>query len=210
MPGQPLETEALVLLKFPPADTFVRLTLFSAAHGLLTALQRLPARRLSSSSASSLAPLDLFDEAALHLESANQGQTWFVRETRLITRHPNLGQTYETLQHASLLAQFIIRNPLPEESRAPAYAHLRTALAAFAAHTRSDIVYLKTLYLLVRDEGYPLKQQWFPTLPAADRDDLAQLLRQPVAAQTAPAATVERLLRRLTDYLRGHTELQFT
>ncbi len=210
MPGQLLATEALVLLKFPPADTFVRLTLFSAEHGLLTALQRLPARRLASSSASSLAPLDLFDETALQLESSNQGQTWFVREIRLLARHASLGKTYETLQHASLLAQFIIRNPLPSESRAPAYQHLRTALAAFAAHPRSDIVYLKTLFLLVRDEGYPLKQHWLPTLPAPDRTELAQLLRQPLAAQTAPPASVERLLRRLTDYLRGHTELQFS
>ncbi|ATC63271.1 hypothetical protein CMV30_04490 [Nibricoccus aquaticus] len=203
MPGQPLTTDAIVLLKRPPADTFQSLTIFSPTHGTLLALQRLPKK---SGPATTVA-LDLFDEVALFLETANQGQTWFIREPRLLTRHAGLGRDYETLRHASSLATFIARNPVPEESRGRIYQLLRDALAAFATSARPDIVYFKSLYRLARDEGHPVKQQWFPTLPTADRELVATLLNQPVAAQTTDTATVERLQKRLADYLREHTEI---
>jgi recombinational DNA repair protein (RecF pathway) len=203
MPGQPLTTDAFVLLKRPPADTFQTLTLFSPTHGLLTALLRLPKK----STAATILALDLFDEASLYLETANQGQTWFIKETRLLVRHAGLGRDYETLRHTSALATYLTRNPVPEESRPRIYALLREALAAFAGTARPDIVYFKTLYRLGRDEGHPLKQHWFPRLPAADQPLVATLLNQPVAAQSADAATVARLQKHLDDYLREHTEI---
>jgi hypothetical protein len=84
---------------------------------------------------------------------------------------------------------------------------LRGAFAAFASGVRPEIVYLKSVYRFARDEGYPLKQQWFPTLPPADRASVATLLNKPLAEQTAEPAVVARLQRRLDDYLRGHTEI---
>jgi hypothetical protein len=201
LPAEFLTTDAFVLLKRPPADTFQSLTLFSPTHGPLLALQRLPKK----SAATSIA-LDLFDEAALDLASSNQGQTWFVKEPRLLTRHTGLGRDYETLRHASALAAIVARNPAPAETRARIFALLRTAFAAFASAGRPDIVYFKSLYLLARDEGHPVKQHWFSALAAADRELVATLLNQPVAAQTAAPAIVARLQRHLDDYLRGHTE----
>ena len=193
MPGLPLQTDAFVLSKRPPADTFQTFNVFSAEHGALLVLQR-----LAKKSAGTAVALDLFDEASLLLESSNQGRTWFVKETRLVTRHPDLGRSYETL---------VARNPVPEESRLAVASLLRTALAALATGARPDIVYLKSLYCFARDEGYPLKQQWFPLLPAADRATVAPLLNRPLSDQTAPPAVVHALQRDLENYLRGHTDI---
>ena len=96
---------------------------------------------------------------------------------------------------------------MPEESRRAVTSLLRTALAALAAGARPDIVYLKSLYCFARDEGYPLKQQWFPLLPAADRATVAPLLNRPLSDQTAPPAVVHALQRNLENYLRGHTDI---
>ena len=52
-----------------------------------------------------------------------------------------------------------------------------------------------------------MREQWFPTLPAVDRADVATLLNRPLAEQTAAPETVARLQRRLDEYLRGHTEI---
>ena len=202
MPGLPLQTDAFVLSKRPPADTFQTFNVFSAEHGALLVLQR-----LAKKSAGTAVALDLFDEASLLLESSNQGRTWFVKETRLVTRHPDLGRSYETLVAASALASLVARNPVPEESRLAVASLLRTALAALAAGARPDIVYLKSLYCFARDEGYPLKQQWFPLLPAADRATVAPLLNRPLSDQTAPPAVVHALQRDLENYLRGHTDI---
>jgi len=202
VPGLPLQTEAFVLSKRPPADTFQTFNVFSSEHGALLILQR-----LGKKSGGAAVALDLFDEASLLLESSNQGRTWFVKEMRLVTRHPDLGRSYETLVAASALASLVARNPVPEESRVAVASLLRTALAALAAGARPDIVYLKSLYCFARDEGYPLKQQWFPLLPAADRATVAPLLNRPLSDQTAPPAVVHALQRNLENYLRGHTDI---
>ncbi len=203
MPALPLQTDAFVLLKRPPSDTFQTLTIFSAEHGPLLVLQRLAKKK----SAAATAPLDLFDEASLQLESSNQGHTWFVKESRLVTRHAELGRSYDTLRLASALAALVARNTVAEESRAAVAALLRQAFASFASGARPDFVWFKSLYRFARDEGHPLKEQWFPTLPAADRTAVATLLNQPLAAQTAAPEIVARLTRRLEEYLRGHTEI---
>lgn len=202
MPAQSLATDAFVLLKRPPAESFQTFTLFSAAHGLLIVLQR-----LSKRSAATIPPLDLFDEASVLLESSNQGRTWFVKEARIDVRHAAIGRSYDALRLASALAAVIARNSVHEESRTAVAELLRSAFAAFATGVRPDIAYFKSLYRFARDEGYPLKQQWFPTLPAADRELAAALVNRPLADQTAASPLVTRLQRRLEEYLRGHTEI---
>lgn len=202
MPGVPLQTDAFVLLKRPPTDAFQSFTLFSATHGSVHAMQRLPKRNTSAA-----VTLDLFDEVALQLESSNQGRTWFVQEARLLARHVDLGRSYETLRLASALASLVARNAVSEESREAVAALLRQALASFAAGARPDLVWFKSLYRFARDEGYPVKEEWFPALPGPDRAEVATLLNQPLSAQTAPTDTVARLTRRLENYLRGHTEI---
>jgi len=205
MPGQQLQTTAFVTARQPSgSDAFEQLTAFSADHGVLHLLRRIKQGKASSS------PLDLFDEAELWLESSNQGRTWFITEHRLIQRHDGIGRSYETLKAAAALGTLLSRNPVPDESRPAVADLLRTSLAALASGGRPDIVWLKALYCLLRDEGYPVKQQWWPELSAADRDPAAQLLNQPLAAQTADTATVARITRRLEDWVHAETEIRIT
>ena len=202
MPAESLQTSGFVLLKRPPADVFQSFTVFSPEHGTLVVLQRLPRKSASTTTA-----LDLFDEATLLMESSNQGRTWFVKEAQLITRHHDIGRSYEALRMACALTTLVARNPVDAESRATVAELLRSALLAFGSGPRADVVYFKSLYRFARDEGYPLKQQWFPTLPPADRTAVATLLNLPIAEQTTAPAAVLRLQRRLEEYLRGHTEI---
>jgi hypothetical protein len=202
VPSQSLQTDAFILLKRPPADAFQSFNVFSAEHGPLLTLQRI-ARKASAESAA----LDLFDEVSLGLESSNQGRTWFIKEARLIKRYEGIGRSYDTLRLASALATLVARNPVDEDSRAAVAELLRSAFHAFASGPRPDVVYFKSLYRFGRDEGYPLKQEWFPTMPASDRAEVAGLLNRPLAEQTAAPEAVVRLQRRLEDYLRHHTEV---
>ena len=202
MPALQLQTEAFVLLKKPPADRFQQFTVLSASHGLLLCL-----RRVAVKSASTSVALDLFDETDLWLESSNQGRTWFVREARVLTRHDAIGRSYDALRFASAFAAIIARNSVSDDSRERVYALARQTLAAFATGRRPDVVHLKALYCFARDEGYPVKQDWLRSLAAADRAAAAEILNQPLAAQTADAPVVARLTARLGDYLRGHTEI---
>jgi hypothetical protein len=202
MPGQLLQTEAIVLSRRLPADRFQQLTIFSAVHGGLLCL-----RRVTTKSAATSLNLDLFDEADFLLETSNQGRTWFLKEARLIARNDAIGRSYDALRLASAFAAIIARNPVHEESRAGVHALLRRTLGAFGAAARPDVVFLKALYCFARDEGYPVTQEWWQGLAPATRDAAAGVLNQPVATQTAEPAAVATLTRRLEDYLRAHTEI---
>jgi hypothetical protein len=202
VPGQTLNTEAFVIEKRPPADAFQTFGLFSAEHGNLLALQRIPRRP----SPTHVAP-DLFDTVSAMLESSNQGRTWFVREVRVVTRRAAIGRSYDALRFASALVAVISRNPVHEESRPNVEHLLRTALDAFGTAERPDIVHLKSLYRFARDEGYPVKQEWLPSLPAADRAAAAAVLNRRLSEQDAKAADVARIRRSLEDYLGSRPEI---
>ncbi len=214
MPGQQLQTQAFVLAKLPSgSDSFEQLTAFSGEHGVLHCLIRTPkpnpaAARRRSSATQSEGSLDLFDEAELWLESTNQGRTWFIKEHRFLQRQPGIGRSYETLRAASALSTLCSRNPVSDESRPAVADLLRSSLAALGAGGRPDVTWLKALYCFLRDEGYPVKQHWWPELPAAERERAAQLLNQPLAAQAAAPEAVAPIIRRLEEWVKAETEIR--
>ncbi len=188
--------------KRPPTDAFQAFGLFSAEHGNLLALQRVSRKP----SPTHVAP-DLFDTVSAMLESSNQGRTWFVREIRILARRASIGKSYDALRFASALAAVIGRNPVHEESRPNVEQLLRTAFDAFGAVERPDIVHLKSLFVFARDEGYPVKQDWLPSLPAADRAAAAAVLNRRLSEQNSEPADVARLRRSLEGYLGSRTEI---
>ncbi len=202
MPGQPLQTTAFILARQPSgSDAFEQLTAFSPDQGVLHLLRRIKQTKTSTT------PLDLFDEAELWLESSSQGRTWFVKEHRFIHRHDGIGRSYEALRIGVALGQLLTRNPVPDESRPAVVDLLRSSFGALAAGGRPDLVWLKALYCLLRDEGYPVKQQWWPALSTTDRDAATAILNQPVAGQTVEPAAVARVTRRLEDWIAAETEI---
>jgi len=209
MAGLTLSTQGIVLLKRPPKESFQPLTVFSAEHGHLTFWQRVPKSSggKTAKNASGLSPLDLFDEAEFLAESPNQGQSWFIKEARLLHRPSGIARSYDSLRHACDFTTTLARNRVPEEVRSGVMQLLRRSLDAFAQHTRPDITHLKALYSFARDEGYPLRQHWLPTLPTTLRILAQTALSQPLAAQNPPAETVAALHSHLCHYLRHHTEI---
>jgi hypothetical protein len=202
VPGQTLTADAFVIEKRPAADAFQTFVLFSAEHGNLVALQRISRR-----GAGQVAVPDLFDEVSAMLESSNQGRTWFVREARITTRRAAIGRSYDALRFASALAAVIGRNPVHEESREGVARLLKTALDAFGEADRPDIVHLKSLYLFARDEGYPVRQEWIPSLREADRAVAAAVLGRRLGQHDSAAADVARLRRSLESYLGSSTDI---
>jgi hypothetical protein len=202
VPGLTLTTEAFVIEKRPPSDAFQAFGVFSADHGNLVVLQRVPRKP----SATHVSP-DLFDEISAMLESSNQGRTWFSREIRITTRRSGIGRSYDALRFASALAAVISRNHVHEESRGNVARMLRTALDALAGGSRPDVVHLKSLYLFARDEGYPVKEEWLPSLGAGDRAAAKSVLGRRLGDQVSAPADVARLRSSLESYLGASTDI---
>ena len=212
-----VNTEAIVLLRRPStSDSFQTFSVFSAEHGGMLVLQRVSKNSSKGGKGGGIgAPLDLFSEMSLTLESSNQGRSWFVKEARLVKSAEGIGRDYETLRRASEFATLVARNMIAEESRTRVYALLQQVFEAFAGETQgkrsglADIIYIKAIYRFARDEGYPLKEQWFAALPQAERGQVATLINKPLAEQTAPPPpqAVEMVRKKLEAYLRAQTEI---
>lgn len=200
MAGPSLALEGYVLEKRGPTDASQGFVIFSATAGLLPVWQRLSRK-------SRQVALDLFDEAALQVRSGHEGRTHFVEEARVLARPSGIGRSYGALQCASALARLVLRNPVHEDSRRAVAGLLGAALGALDRGERADIVYFKSLYRFLRDEGYPAKEEWFAGLPAADRAPVAAVLNRPLAEQTAGADAVRRWRVSLEQYVRGATEI---
>jgi hypothetical protein len=141
------------------------------------------------------------------LKISNQGRTWFVKEVRITTRRSGIGRSYDALRFASALASVVSRNPVHEESRGSVARMLGTALDALASGARPDAVHLKSLYLFARDEGYPVQQEWLPSLSPADLAVARAVLNRRLDAQDSAAADVARLRSSLEAYLGASTEI---
>ena len=203
MGAQLLATSAIVLNRTESGDKWMRLVTFSPEHGNLDCLVRRSRKPTSNSPT-----LDLFDDAHFSLETSNQGRTWFIKEASVDRRRVALGKSYEALTHACRFARILVRNPVHDESRRAVYALLERALDAWETGARPDCVYFKGLFLLARDEGYPVEQDWWPRLQSDDRHVAESILRKPVTEQEFPVATVSRLAQALEHYLHHDTEIR--
>jgi hypothetical protein len=83
------------------------------------------------------------------------------------------------------------------------------AYDAFAAGKAPDVVLLKSLYLLLKDEGYPVRESWWPTLRTDLRKAAKRLLSKPSPAHIdkPEQKTCESIEQHLTEWMRNQTDL---
>lgn len=175
----------LVLGREPSGESHLLLTLLEPGEGILRCLAR-ASRRPGATQP------DLFDEAEVTLERASGGANRFVREYRPTHRHPGIGRSHAALERASRLAGVVRRNPPPPESAPVAFEIVRETLDAMGSRPRPDAAYLKALWLLLKDGGWPVEAHWLARL-GNRRAAAAAVLSQPLDAQVAEAATVGEL-----------------
>lgn len=175
----------LVLGREPSGESHLLLTLLEPGEGILRCLAR-ASRRPGATQP------DLFDEAEVTLERASGGANRFVREYRPTRRHPGIGRSHAALERASRLAGVVRRNPPPPESAPVAFEIVRETLDAMGSRPRPDAAYLKALWLLLKDGGWPVEAHWLARL-GNRRAAAAAVLSQPLDAQVAEAATVGEL-----------------
>lgn len=204
MSAPAITERALVLRIAPSGESFQRLDILTAESGAFLCL-----KRVSKKNPLTAAP-DLFDTADIHLETSKQGTARFVSEYRLVNRRSSIGQSYRTLQHASDFCALLAQNAPHMADPAALYQLAERTLDAFAERAVPSIVFLKAVYLLLKDEGYPVRESWWPRLPAPLRTSAREILNNPTPETADPALLdhCEQLSRQLCHWLRGETDLK--
>ncbi len=199
----PEHEEALVLKTEPSGESFIKLYVLSVESGIFLCM-----KRVSKKANSSTIP-DLFDTAVILLETSQQGTMRFVKEYQLRQRRDVIGQNYRSLRSASRLSQLLVKNASHMPESEWLFRLTERAFDAFAAGKAPDVVLLKSLYLLLKDEGYPVRESWWPTLRADLRETAKCLLSEPSPVHIGKPEqnTCERIEEHLTQWMRHQTDL---
>ena len=197
------QEEALVLKTEPSGESFLKLHVLTAESGIFLCM-----KRISKKTNTSTTP-DLFDTAVILLETSQQGTMRFVKEYQLMQRRDVIGQNYRSLRNASRLSQLLVTNASHMPESEWLFTLTKRAFDAFTAGKAPDVVLLKSLYLLLKDEGYPVRESWWPTLRTDLRKAAKRLLSKPSPAHIdkPEQKTCESIEQHLTEWMRSQTDL---
>ena len=193
----------LVLRVAPSGESFLKLDILSPELGGFLCL-----KRVSKKNTQQTKP-DLFDTAELELETSKQGSAKFVREYQLVQRREAIGASYHSLRHASEFAALLARNaPHMAEPEALFQLAERT-FDAFAEKKAAEVVHLKAIYLLLKNEGYPIRESWWPQLPNHLKEAAKAAINSPAPDKTTPEVRKvnESVLELLYRWLEHDTDL---
>ena len=196
--------QVLVLSKEASGESFLKLHLLGAELGCQLCLKHIATKNQSSKSAP-----DLFDTAEVQIDTSKQGTAQFIREYEITRRRSDIGLNYRSLQHASNLSRLVIHNGSHLPDLPALYRLMERSIDAFAAGSEPSLVFFKALYLLLKEEGYPVRESWWEQLPNSLRSDARTLLAQP-SPQSLPSeirAVCEASAQNLMHWLRRETDL---
>lgn len=194
----------LVLRKELSGESFLKLHLLGPELGCQLCLKRVASKKPSQKPAP-----DLFDSADVQIETSRQGTAQFVGEYQITRRRDEIGLNYRALQYASDLSNLLVYNGTHMGDLPALYQLAERSMDAFAARLEPSVVFLKSIYLLLKDEGYPVREFWWPQVPARLRETTRTLLAQPSPASLAPEirAVCEASVQNLLHWLRRETDL---
>ena len=194
---------ALILRIGLSGESFHKLDILTQRTGYILCLQRISKKQLSQTTP------DLLDTAEILMDPPRQGSTRFIKEYHLVQRRSDIGKSYRTLQCASEFCSLIIRNAPHMAEPTILYKITERALNAFDEKKLPEIVFLKALYLLLKDEGYPVRESWWPQLPAQLRKSTRQFINNPTP-NSMPEEQIKvcvEISRNLRNWLSHETDL---
>jgi len=89
----------------------------------------------------------------------------------------------------------------PPDARTAVFSLCGNVINAFSGKPRRDATYFKSLWLLARESGLPVREDWFYSLPFADKELVSKVLRTPLEALDVSERDVERVISRIEYWL---------
>ncbi len=194
----------IVLNREESGEGYLRLKVFSPDEGLVLVFKRTATKR-------SPGPLpDFFDELEVHLRRPRSGgdSISFVEEWRALRRRPELASGRDRLEVASSIAGLYLKNGSHLAEPAPAANLLSTALDSLCEGFDPFIVHLKILYSFARAEGYPVKEDWWQSLPNQEKTLAAKALNVPLSELVKDIDGITALLESLRVWINEETEMR--
>lgn len=204
MPAKTLILPQAIVLKLAPSgENYTQVQLLTPEHGTLSTLKRNQSKASPSS-------IDLFDqgEAQLDHKPSDGSHQGFLNGFSVSKKRIQLGQSYPALKAASWISNLFLQNPLHQEEDAETFQLAEKALDALARNSSPQAVLLKTLYLLARHEGYPVKEDWARKLEPILARNVATLINTPLHKIRLDLQSQQAAFSALARYIEHHTYLK--
>ena len=190
----------IVFARTVQGEHYTRYQLFHAEQGPLEALWR------KSKQNHAPTPPDLFQVISVSLNRAGKAKLPFITEYTVEQGYPRLAFSYPALKEASSFTRTIWHNLRHAEFFPPLYSLTQQALEAFEAGVAPELVHFKALYRFAREEGYPVKEQWWSQKTPEERKCIADWIQVPVA-ESKDLDGLSQTLEDLKRYLHQQTEI---
>ena len=183
------------------SESSLYIAVYAPETGLLRTMKRLSAKRTA-------ALPDLFDDIALDCEATSPAALQFVKDFSLKKRRVEIASSYEAFEQAALIAKTVLKNGGHIENSAQLSARLRMSLDAIAEGSPAEIVRLKFMYLLARDEGYAVKEDFVRRLGSSNAELFGILIKNPSADLREFNSRAADLLERLCAWIYSSTDIE--
>lgn len=201
-----METEAILLVQTLTGENTNRLSFLAPGHGHLTVFKKV------GKSISRKAQPDLFDTATLHLQTSKDGKYNHLSSYHPTCRRSQIAKKYEHFQAACKFATFMNMNASWIDDSTSTFRLLEKALDAFnESEVHPSVILLKSHYLFLQQEGYPVRQDWRANLLKDDQENLASYLHKPLKdlKQISTGASAA-ILSKLIHWSRHHTSFHYS
>ena len=180
---------ATVLDKLLTGESSLRLRIYCPNLGLALLVKRV------SSKKTTVLP-DIFDDISLTARVPSMGDVLFPNEYETLTSRMSLSKDYGAFLHASEICALVIKNGAHIENANRLHARIRGALDSMANGALPETVHLKFLYLLVRDEGYPVHEDFLKKFSGSQKAAFCEIISTPPPKRKdAPGGDSEPRLR---------------
>ena len=185
-------------------ESYLKMHLLGPEDGLAFCL-----KRVSKKGNSEKTKPDLFDTAEIELELSRQGTMRFIKDYHLLERRTEIGSSYRRLQRASQFCNLLITNGSYMPDVHALYYLASRSLDAFQERGTPDVVYLKSIFLLLKEEGFPVSESWWPSLCQEMRSIAKQFIERPCPETLSDEEedACVHLIEHLENWIRRETEL---
>ena len=202
MVAQSVHLRGIILKREASGEQFYRLNVLSEVTGNTLVMMRRPKKNIRSGSTP-----DLFDDIEAVLDKKGDGGFGFIKEVNILKRRRGLAKSFIALELACEWSTILIKN-LPRDMEVEsAYQLTQRGLDAWEKRIQPEAVFFKCLFVYARNEGYPVKHDWFQKLTHQDRIKVASILNTPLNELEMKPEEVRKCNDALKHYIQHHTDI---
>lgn len=191
---------ATVLDREIRGENSVYITAYAPNFGLMRMMKKCSAKKTS------YLP-DIFDDISISGEMQSPTSLKFARDFSIIKRRNEIATNYNSFEQACLIALSVVKNGVHIEDSQRLFNQLRMAFDAIANGANAEIVRLKFMYLLAKNEGYAVKEDFYAKLSQPKKELFSMLIKLPVSELRDYSTRVSPILEAYLNWLYANTDI---